>query len=200
LRGAHRPLIANRNRDRPTEADYEELSSLRRSVPIGTSPFAYVAASSRRIGVDEDARGHSVRAGQCESAWRGPVRKETFPVTRQDWIDEQQDLIRKPLFEQHRCQRRTAPEDQAWPVHRLDSANALNDVRSKTLERTPFKTVRPVGLYIFRGRIQAVRERTARGLRPKARSDIVVDEPATGIHRFSLEQRFRNKRACKLYF
>src|SRR5258708_1513149 len=36
-----------------------------------------------------------------------------------------------------------------------------------------FKAVRPVGRDIFRGRIQAVRERAARGLRPEARPDIV---------------------------
>jgi hypothetical protein len=66
----------------------------------------------------------------------GPVRKETFPFAQQDWIDEQQDLVRKPVFEQHQCQRRTAPEDHAWPVHRLDAANVLDDVRAKALERT----------------------------------------------------------------
>jgi hypothetical protein len=55
--------------------------------------------SGRRVGADEDARGHSVRAGQRESAWLGSVRKETFPFTQHYWIDEQQDLIRRPVFE-----------------------------------------------------------------------------------------------------
>ena len=55
--------------------------------------------SARSVGVDEDARGHRVRADQCESAWRGSVRKETFPFTQHYWIDEQQDLIRRPVFE-----------------------------------------------------------------------------------------------------
>ena len=50
----------------------------------------------------------------------------------------------------------------------LDAANALDDVRAKALERTPFKSVRPVSRDIFRGRIQVVRERTARGLRARS--------------------------------
>jgi hypothetical protein len=31
------------------------------------------------------------------------------------------------MFQQHRCQRRTAPDDQLRPVHRLDSAHALDE-------------------------------------------------------------------------
>jgi len=167
------PIEIEIGQQKPTLRSYQTyvepfLSELRHSPTPMRRRGGGTQRSKRRVGADEEARGHSVRAGQCESARQDPVRKEMFPFTQQDWIDEQQDLIRKPLFEQHRCQRRTAPEDQAWPVHRLDSVNALNDVRSKTLERTPLKTVRPVGRYIFRGRIQTVRERTARGLRPEA--------------------------------
>jgi hypothetical protein len=77
-----------------------------------------------------------------------PKRNASLCPTGLD--NEQQDIVRKRVFEQHRCQRRTAPEDQAWPVHRLDAANALDNVRSKALERTPFKAVRPVGRDIFR--------------------------------------------------
>jgi len=40
--------------------------------------------------------------------------------------------------------------------------------RAKALERKPFKSVRPVSRDIFRGRIQVVRERTARGLRARS--------------------------------
>ena len=38
-------------------------------------------------------------------AWRSSLRKEAFPFAQQDWIDEQQDLIRKAVFEQRRSQR-----------------------------------------------------------------------------------------------
>ena len=77
------------------------------------------------------------------------------------------------MFEQRRCQRRAAREDQVRAVLRLDAANALDDVRSKALERAPFQAFRPVGRDIFRRRIEAVRHRTARRLRPEARPDIV---------------------------
>ena len=33
-----------------------------------------------------------------------PLQK-ALPFAQQDWIDEQQDLIRKAVFEQRRCQR-----------------------------------------------------------------------------------------------
>src|SRR5438128_7462441 len=77
------------------------------------------------------------------------------------------------MFEQRRCQRGATPEDKVRAVLRLDAANALDDVRSKALERTPFKTFRTVGSDIFCGRIEAVRHRTARRLWPEARPDIV---------------------------
>jgi hypothetical protein len=62
-----------------------------------------------------------------------------------DRIDDQQDFIRKPMFEQRRCQRGATREDKVRAVLRFDSANALDDVLSKALERTPFKTFRTVG-------------------------------------------------------
>src|SRR5437899_7632226 len=77
------------------------------------------------------------------------------------------------MFEQRRCQRGATPEDKVRAVLRLDSANALDDVRSKALERAPFKTFRAVGRDIFRCRIDAVRHRTARRLWPVARPNIV---------------------------
>src|SRR6266516_1310943 len=77
------------------------------------------------------------------------------------------------MFEQRRCQRGAAPEDKVGAVLRLDAANALDDVRSKALERTPFKTFRTVGSDKFCCRIEAVRHRTARRLWPEARPDIV---------------------------
>jgi hypothetical protein len=48
------------------------------------------------------------------------------------------------MFEQRRRQRGAAREDQVRAVLRLDAANALDDVRSKNLERPPFKTLWPV--------------------------------------------------------
>src|SRR5439155_7005733 len=77
------------------------------------------------------------------------------------------------MFEQRRCQRGAAREDKVPAVLRLDAANALDDVRSKALERAPFKTFRTVGSDEFCCRIEAVRHRTARRLWPEARPDIV---------------------------
>src|SRR5262245_38501884 len=77
------------------------------------------------------------------------------------------------MFEQRRCQRGATPEDKVRTVLRLDATNALNDVRSKALERAPFKTFRTVGSDIFFCRIEAVRHRTAWRLWPEARPDIV---------------------------
>jgi len=73
-----------------------------------------------------------------------PSEKKRLPVPKQNRNDEQQDLISKPVFEQRRCQRRAAPDDQVRPGLRLDPANALDDVRSKGLDRPPSKTLRPV--------------------------------------------------------
>jgi hypothetical protein len=62
---------------------------------------------------------------------------------------------------------------KAPAVLRLDAANVLDDVRSKALERAPFKTFRTVGRDIFCCRIEAVRQRAAWRLWPEARPDIV---------------------------
>src|SRR5580704_5444863 len=86
---------------------------------------------------------------------------------------DQQDFIRKPMFEQRRGQRGATPEDKVRAVLRLDAKNAFDDVRSKALERAPFKTFRTMGSDIFCGRIEAVRHRTARRLWPEARPHIV---------------------------
>src|SRR5437867_7050350 len=77
------------------------------------------------------------------------------------------------MFEQRRCQRGATRQDKVRAVLRLDAANALDDVRSKALERAPFKTFRTVGSDIFCCRIEAVRNRTARRLWPETRPDIV---------------------------
>src|SRR2546421_8016908 len=77
------------------------------------------------------------------------------------------------MFEQRRCQRGASPEDKVRAAPRLDAANARDQVRSKALERAPFKTVRTVGSHKFCCRIDAVRHRTARRLWPVARPDVV---------------------------
>src|ERR1051325_9497692 len=77
------------------------------------------------------------------------------------------------MFEQRRCQRGATPEDKVRAVLRLDAANALDEVRSKALERAPFKTFTTVGGDIFFCRIEAIGHRTARCLWPEARPDIV---------------------------
>jgi hypothetical protein len=41
------------------------------------------------------------------------------------------------VFEQRRYQRRAAPDNKVPAVLRLDAANALYDVRSEALDRTP---------------------------------------------------------------
>src|SRR6516225_9350372 len=101
--------------------------------------------------------------------WRGSLRKEALPPAQQDRIDDQQDFIREPMFEQRRCQRGATRKDRVRAVLRLDAANALDDVRSKALERAPFKIFRTVGSDIFCCRIEAIRHRTARCLWPEAR-------------------------------
>ena len=58
-----------------------------------------------------------------------------------------------------------------WPVIR--AANALDDVRSKVLDRPPSKTVRPLGRDVFRRLVQTVRHRTVLGFRPIVAPDIV---------------------------
>src|SRR5204862_3990862 len=125
------------------------------------------------VSAEDDARRHGLRADELEGAWRGSLRKEALPRAQQDRIDGQQDFIRKRMFEQRRCQRGAAPEDEVRAVLRLDAANALDDVRSNGLERSPLKTLRTVGDDEFCCRIEAVRHRTARRLWPVARPDIV---------------------------
>jgi hypothetical protein len=92
---------------------------------------------------------------------------------QQDRKDDQQDFIRKTVFEQRRCQRGATRKDNVRAVLRLDAANALDDVRSKPLGWPPCKTFRTVGNDIFCCRIEAVRHRTARRLWPEARPHIV---------------------------
>src|SRR6185369_1682505 len=77
------------------------------------------------------------------------------------------------MFEQRRCQRGATPEDEVRAVLRLDAANAVDDVRSDAFERAPFESFRMMSRDIFRCRIEAVRNRTARRLRPIARPDVV---------------------------
>src|SRR5208282_1653488 len=61
----------------------------------------------------------------------------------------QQHFIRKPMLEQRRRQRGATRKDKVRAVLRLDAANAIDDVRPKTLERLPGKTFRAVSSDIF---------------------------------------------------
>lgn len=70
---------------------------------------------------------------------RGSFSKEAFPRAQQDRIDDQQDFIRKSMFDQRRCQRGATPEDKVRAILRLDAADVLDNVRSKALERPPFQ-------------------------------------------------------------
>ena len=54
----------------------------------------------------------------------GSLRKKALPRAQQDRVNDQQDFIRKPMFEQRRCQRGATREDKV---------------------RAPFKTFRTVG-------------------------------------------------------
>jgi len=77
-----------------------------------------------------NARG---RSSLCENA---------LPFAQQDWIHDQHDFIRKPVFEQRRCERGAAPEDKVRAILRLNVANALDNVRPNNarpnrLERAP---------------------------------------------------------------
>src|ERR1700680_4544655 len=78
-----------------------------------------------------------------------------------------------PMFDKRRCQRGAAREDKVRAVLRLDAANALDEVRSKALERAPFKTFRTVGSDVLRCRIDAIPYRAAGRLPPGDRPDIV---------------------------
>ena len=77
------------------------------------------------------------------------------------------------MFQHGRCQRGAAREDKAWTVLRLDAANAFDDVRTDALERAPYKAFRATGSDIFGCRIETIRYRTARRLRPEARPEVV---------------------------
>lgn len=68
------------------------------------------------------------------SAAAFPPQRSASPCAI-DWIDGQHDVIRKLMFEQRGNQRRATPEDKVGAILRLDPANALDDVRSKALER-----------------------------------------------------------------
>jgi len=125
------------------------------------------------VGIEDDAGRHWFRADELEGAWRGSLREEALPLAQQDRIDEQQDFISKPVFEQRRCQRGAAPEDDVWAVLRLDAANSTDYVRSEALERAPCETSRTVSSDIFFCCIEGVRHWTARRLWPEARQDIV---------------------------
>jgi hypothetical protein len=98
------------------------------------------------------------------------------------------------MFEQRRCQGRAASEDQVRRVFlpdRLDAAKPLDDFRSQALERVPFQTIGPVGCDVFRGRVQAVRERTARGRGPVARPDIVGAPAVQEIEGLAMRRKDR---------
>src|SRR5262245_39346805 len=102
-----------------------------------------------------------MRAIERKRASRGSLRKKAFPFAKQDGIDQQKRLIRKPMLEQRRSQRRAAPKDQVRSLLRLDAANAIHDVRSNAFERAPFQALRPVGYDILRRRIQRSEEHTS---------------------------------------
>jgi hypothetical protein len=99
--------------------------------------------------------------------------QKSASLAQQDRIDDQQDFIRQPMFEERRGQCGAAREDEVRAVLRLDAANALDDVRSEALERSPCKAFRTVGRDIFLCRIEAVRHRAARRLGPETRPDVV---------------------------
>src|SRR5256714_14296864 len=125
------------------------------------------------VSIEDDAGRKCLRVDELECVCRSSLRKEALPRAQQDGIDAQQDFIGKPMFEQRRCQRGASPEDKVGAAPRLDAANARDQVRSKALERAPFKTVRTVGSDKLCCRIDAVRHRTARRLWPEARPEIV---------------------------
>src|SRR5258705_863615 len=95
------------------------------------------------------------------------------------------------MFEQRRSQRGASPENKVRAALRLDSANALDDVRSNALERAPFKTLWTVSSDILRCRIEAVRHRTARRLWPVARPEIVGATAKQQIEALALRSEHR---------
>ena len=67
----------------------------------------------------EDGAGrHCFRADELEGAWRGSLREEAFPLAQENGIDDQQDFIGKPMFEQRRYQRGRASRRPSSPSHR----------------------------------------------------------------------------------
>ncbi len=123
-----------------------------------------------------------------------PSAKKRFPRAQQDRIDGQHDFIRKPMFEQRRCQRGATREDKVRAVLRLDAANALDDGRSKALERTPFKTLRTVGSDEFCCRM-GVRQRTVGGLAKRSASASLVTE-VNGMVTFLSAEEHRRAAPC----
>src|SRR6266705_6925392 len=94
--------------------------------------------SSGPEGIDDDARRQSLRVFQSKCAWRSSFRKKALSFAQQDRIDQENHLIRQPMLEQRRSQRRAAREDQIVAVLCLNFANALHEVRSNALERAPY--------------------------------------------------------------
>src|SRR6185437_1589061 len=67
----------------------------------------------------------------------------------------------------------TSPDDQARAVGRLDAADAVDEVRAEGFEGAPVKSVGTVGGDEFRRGVEAVGQRTARGLGPETGPDVV---------------------------
>src|SRR4051794_28439478 len=77
------------------------------------------------------------------------------------------------MLEQRRSQSGAAGEDKVPAALRLDAPNAFNEIRTNTLEWSPFKTLRTVGRDKFCGRIEPIPHRAARRLGPVFRPEIV---------------------------
>lgn len=92
---------------------------------------------------------------------------------RQHQIHDRHDFIGKPVFDQRRRQRGTTPQNEVGAVVGLDTADALDDVGAKSVERDPFETFRTVRSDVFHRSIDAVRNRATRGFRPGCRPYII---------------------------
>jgi hypothetical protein len=66
--------------------------------------------------IEEDAGRRCFRVEEFECAWRRSFHKEAFSCAQQDRIHDQQDFVRKPMFEQRRCQCGATPEDKVRAV------------------------------------------------------------------------------------
>jgi len=73
-------------------------------MPCVKSELSGLQRAGDLVGTEDDAGWHRFRADELEGACRGSLGKEALARAQQDRVDDQQDFIRKRIFEQRRYQ------------------------------------------------------------------------------------------------